>query len=264
MQQIKNKIIEIQQFLKSKGFKNTSIRSYCSIIEKVLKNIDEDFTEQQLETLFIKLNLSPRTYNNYWVIMNFYTKRYLSYNLKFKKAKVDKSLPTYVSREEFDKFLSVIPNIKHKLGFILMYHSEMRVYETCRIKKHNIYLDSFKIFIKEGKGGKDRYTITPQPQIRLLELYLETLPDDSYLFKTYRGHISERSFQERLNKAVKDSGLTKEFTCHSLRHSFAINLLNNGVDIKRIKELLGHNSLRTTEIYLQCVNMDYEAIASVC
>ena len=264
MQPIKDKLNEIAQFLKSKGLKRTSVRSYCSVIERILRHLGEEFTEKQLEDLFTRLNLNPSTYNNYRTIMNFYTKRYLDYGLNFTKAKIDKPLPTYVSQDEFSKILSVIPNIKHKIGFILMYCCGMRVYEVCRIKKHNIYFDRFKILIKYGKGGKDRYTIIPKTQMGIMELYASTLSDDSYLFKTYRGHISERSFQERLSKAIKDTKLTKQFTCHSFRHSFAINLLNKGIDLKRIKDLLGHNSLRTTEIYLQCANTDYESIASIC
>ena len=81
------------------------------------------------------------------------------------------------------------------------------------------------------------------------------------MFPTYRGHIHERSIQNVLKKAVKKCGFSKKITCHKLRHSFAINLLNKGVDIRRIKELLGHGSLRATEIYLQCATLDLKALA---
>lgn len=264
LNKMQQKINEIKQFLKSKGFKKKSIKSYSSIIKKVLINLGEEFTEHQLEDLFTRLNLKPRTYNNYWTIMNFYTKKYLNYGLTFTKAKVDKSLPTYVSSNEFKRFLSTIQNISHKIAYTLMYGSGLRVEETCKSKKHDFYFDNFKIFVN-GKGGKERYTIIPKSQRDFIELYVESLKNNSgYLFETYRGHICERSLQERLNKARFDAKLTKYFSCHSLRHSFAINLLNKGVDIRRIQELLGHSSLRTTEIYLQCANTDYEAIASIC
>lgn len=258
----KIKINEIGQFLKSKGFKKKSIKTYCSIIEKILKKLGEEFTGEQLENLFTTLNLKPRTYNLYRTIMNFYTKKYLNYELSFTKAKVDQSLPTYVSEEEFEKFLSVIPNIKHKIAFNLMYKSGIRVEEVCKIKKHDIYSDELIVRIEEGKGGKGRPTILSVKLIPDLNDFIKTTnPKNPYLFQTYRGRISERSFQERLKKAIKDSGLTKHFGCHSLRHSFAINMLNKGTDLEIVRRLLGHSSLRTTQIYLQCRTIDLTSLA---
>jgi len=261
---IQQKLNEIEKFLKSKGFKKKSLNTYTSIINKVLIKLGKNFKEEELEQLFTELDLKPRSYNLYRSVMNFYTKQYLGYELSFTKAKVDKSLPTFVSQEEFNQFLSIINNPKHKLGFKLMYQCGLRVYELCRIKKHNIYFDKYSMLIADAKGGKHRLTFIPKSIIGELKSFLEsTEKDNPYLFQTYRGHISERSFQERLKKAIKDSNLTKEFTCHSLRHSFAINLVNKQVDIEFVRKRLGHSCLKTTQIYLQCKTDNLMEIAMV-
>ena len=257
------RVIEIGQFLKSKGFKHKTIDIYCSTIKKVTDAIGINFDEKELEDSFMGLDLSPRTYNLRRAIMNFYTKKYLNYLLTFTKAKVDASLPTYVSQEEFNRFLSTIPNVRHRIGFGLMYYSGLRVYEVCRVKKHDLYFDTLTMYVKEGKGGKDRQTILPKEFAMELKGYVSSMGENEfYLFRTYRGHISERSFQERLKKAIYDAKLTKRFSCHDFRHSFAINLLNKGVDIEIVRKLLGHSCLKTTQIYLQCRTTNLTEIAT--
>lgn len=253
---------EIKQFLKSKGFKDKTIKTYSSIINKVITKLGREFTEEQLENLFTKLNLNPRTYNLYRAIMNFYTKKYLGYKLSFTKAKVDKSLPTFVTKEEFNDILKAIPNLKHKLGLALMYGTGLRVYEVCRLKKYNLDFNKLIIRIDKGKGGKDRQTIIHPKIVNQLEWFAKsTNKNNPYLFQTYKGHICERSFQEVLKKAIIKSNIQKKITLHDFRHSFAINLVNMGVDIEIVRNLLGHSSLRTTQIYLQCRTINLTQLA---
>jgi len=255
---------QIKSFLKSKGQKEKTIKTYCSVIGRTLRNLPENFNQEDVEKAFEKMNLSPSTYNLYRTIFNFYTTKYKGFSLSFTKAKVNKSLPTYVTREELKAVLDTIPNLKHKLGMALAYGSGLRIYEICRIKKHDINLSSQTLLVKEGKGGKDRITIIPTITMHALEYFINTTKKENpYLFQTYRGHISERSFQERLKRAIKDSKISKKFTLHDLRHSFAINLLNKKVDIETVRKLLGHNNLRTTQIYLQCMTVDLTALARI-
>ena len=253
---------QIKSFLKSKGQKEKTIKTYCSVIGRTLKNLPENFNQEDVEKSFELMNLNPSTYNLYRTIFNFYTTKYRGFSLSFTKAKVNKPLPTYVSRDELKAVLDTIPNLKHKLGIALAYGSGLRVYEICRVKKHDIDFNSQTLLVKEGKGGKDRITILPTKTAHALEYFIKTIKEDNpYLFQTYRGHISERSFQERLSKAIRDSKISKDFGLHDLRHSFAINLLNKKVDIETVRKLLGHSSLRTTQIYLQCMTIDLTALA---
>jgi site-specific recombinase XerD len=256
---IQPRIIEIEQFLKSKGHTDKTIKTYSSVIGKVLYRLGLNFTEEQLENIFTYWNLSPRTYNHHRCLMNFYTKKYLGYTLTFTKAKVESSLPTFVTIEELFILLKQISNFKHKMGISLMYFSGLRVSEVCRLRKKDIDFDNQILWVRQGKGKKDRRTIL----VTKLAHYVEILCNkvDDYLFPTYRGHISERSFEEVLNRARIKSGLKKEFTLHDLRHSFAINLVNKGIDIEEVRKMLGHSKLTTTQIYLQCKNQNLTAIA---
>jgi len=253
------RINEIGQFLKSKGKTKGTIKSYCSIIKKVTEKIGEEFTESQLENLFTYLNLKPRTYNLYRAVMNFYTKKYLGYELTFTKAKVNASLPENISKSEFFKVLSFIKNFKHKMGISLMYKCGLRISEVCRLRKHDIDFENQIIWVREGKGKKDRRTIIPTDLLFYLKKYCSKVED--YLFPTYRGHISERSFEEVLKRAINLSKITKKFSAHDLRHNFAINLVNKGIDIEEVRKMLGHSKLTTTQIYLQCKTQNLTNIA---
>lgn len=251
----------MKQFLKSKGMKEKSIKTYISIINKITKALGESFTEKELEIHLATLNLKPSSYNLYRAIMNFYTKKELGYELTFSKAKKSNFLPIEVNKEEFNKFLATIPNIKHKIGFRLMYMSGLRVNEVVTIKKHDFKLKELTVRVR-GKGEKDRYTIlNKELAIDLKKMISKSDKNNPYLFQNKKTHLTIRTFQERLNKAKKDAKLTKKFTCHSLRHSFAINLVNRGIDIDIVRQLLGHSTISTTQIYLKCRTLNLTKIA---
>lgn len=253
----------MEQFLKSKGMKEKSIKTYVSIINKVISQIGKNFTQKKLEDYLATLELKPSSYNLYRAVMNFYTQKELGYKITFSKAKKSSFLPIEVNKIEFYNFIKVIPNIKHIVGFRLMYESGLRVDEVVNVKIHNLQLDKLTIRVR-GKGNKDRYTILNDCLVRdIKELKATTDKTNPYLFQNNKKHLTTKTFQERLNKAKKDSKLTKEFTCHSLRHSFAINLVNNGVDIEIVRQLLGHISIKTTQIYLQCRTINLTRIAEV-
>lgn len=252
---------EIKQFLKSKGFTPSSVKTYESILSKVFKKIGMNFTEKQAEDMLAYMDVSPRTYNLYRNVINFYSTKYLGYPITFTKSKVAHSLPNYVTKEEINKIILLTTNIKHKLQLALMYSSGLRVYEVVRLKKFNFDLTNFEINIIEGKGKKDRKTIIKPSLIQTLTRYISTLDDSDYLFQSGNSHISERTTQEILKNGKLKAGIKREFTCHDLRHSFAINCLDSGIDIEDVRKMLGHSSLKTTQIYLQCKRTNLREVA---
>lgn len=249
---IQDKLNEIARFLKSKGFSDKSIKTYVSVLGKIFNDLGEFFLEKDVEGWLMYQPISPRTYNLYRTIINFYTTKYLCYSLTFTKAKVPKSLPNYVTKDEINKIILFTRNIKHKLQLALMYSSGVRVDELVRLRKFNFDLENFELNIKWGKGKKDRRTIIKPSLIKVLRKYLSKLDDNDYLFPSGKFHISERTTQTILNKGKKRAGIKREFTCHDLRHSFAINCLNSNIDLEDVRRYLGHSSLKTTQIYLQC------------
>ena len=252
----------MKQFLKSKGMKEKTIRTYISIISRVTNTIGKKFTQKEFEDYLATLELKPNSYNLYRAVMNFYTERELGYKITFSKAKKNQFLPVEVNKIEFHNFLKVIPNIKHRLGFRLMYESGLRVNEVVNVKTFDLDFDKLTIRVR-GKGNKDRYSIVPKDLSQELKKF--TKIKKGYIFNNQNNgkKLTTKTFQERLKKAREEAKIGKKFTCHSLRHGFAINLVNKGIDLEIVRRLLGHNSIRTTQIYLQCRTINLTKIAEV-
>jgi integrase len=251
--------MNLNQFLKSKGFTDSTIKTYDSVLERVFAKIGKKFTEKQAEDLLTELNLSPRAYNLYRSVMNFYTKNVLGYELKFTKAKVDYRLATIITEKEFYSMLKTISNFRHKLILSIMYRCGLRISEVCRLKKDDIDLEKYRLFVRQGKGKKDRITVIPKSLAYYLSIYIKKVND--YLFPTYNGHICTRSVENILKEAVRKSGIKKKIIPHDLRKNFAINAERNGVKVTEIQKFLGHKKLTTTQGYLDCVQDDLTDVA---
>ncbi len=133
---------------------------------------------------------------------------------------------------------------------MLIYSGGLRIGESVRLRKEDIHVDRRSIFIKGGKGKKDRYTILSEKMITLLPDYLQAYKPNYWLFEgQYGRQYSTRSIQKVFRKAVGISGVNPFSTVHTLRHSFATHLLERGTDLRYIQDLLGHSSSETTQIY---------------
>lgn len=262
MQQIKDKLEEISNFLKSKGFTQKSVDTYCYVLNKVFSLIGIEFTQEQLENLFTSLNLSPRTYNLYRVICNFYTRKYLGFEIKFTKSKVDYRLAAIITEKEFYSMLNTISNFKHKLLISIMYRCGLRVSEACRVKKEDIDLDKFRLFVRQGKGKKDRITVIPKSLAYYLRIYIQKNKIEDYIFPTYNGHLSTRSAEIILKRVKINAKIKQKIVCHDLRKNFAINLEQKGIKVTDIQKMLGHSKLTTTQGYLDKVQDDFTEMAS--
>lgn len=163
----------------------------------------------------------------------------------------DEKLPTILSQDEVVKILNVVRNMKHKAILMLIYSGGLRVGVSVKLRLSDIDSKRMMIHVRGGKGRKDRYTLLSEAAlIQLREYYKEYRPKE-YLFEGAHGrkHLSERSAQNIFDDAAEKAGIRKPVSIHTLRHSFATHLLESGVDIKYIQELLGHSRTRTTEIY---------------
>ena len=134
----------------------------------------------------------------------------------------------------------------------MAYGAGLRISEVVNLKIKDVNLEELTIHLKNAKGKKDRITIFPgKIKIDLQNLIAGKNPND-YLFESERGYkLTERTAQKVFENALRQSGIKKEATFHSLRHSFATHLLENGVDVRYVQELLGHQNIRTTRIYTQ-------------
>lgn len=159
--------------------------------------------------------------------------------IKPKKERKPQKLPAYLSAEEFAQILKQAKQKHHKLAFILGFHSGMRIGEIVALQKEDIDLNTKRIFIREGKGGKDR--VVPLPK-GFPQGYLKYIP--------LRCGI--RALQISFKKCCAQSGMNKsDLHFHSLRHSFAVRGMEQGIPLNQIQLLLGHENIATTSVYLK-------------
>ena len=161
-----------------------------------------------------------------------------------------KKLPTVLSQEEVLALFRAVSNLKHRCILMLIYSAGLRLGELVRLRIEDVFIPQRKIFVKAAKGKKDRYTVLSDKMLVVLQKYLGNYHPDYWLFEGQTGGpYSARSVQNVLRKAVKQAGVNPYATVHTLRHSFATHLLENGMDLRYIQALLGHSSPKTTEIY---------------
>ena len=168
------------------------------------------------------------------------------------RPKKDKKLPVILSQNEVRRIIFSIDNLKHKAMIMLAYSAGLRVGEVVKLTPQDIDRDRKMVAIKGAKGRKDRHSLLSDSVITVLGQYQEKYHYNSkWLFPGAEPdkHISIRSCQLIFDSACKKSGIIKDVSIHSLRHSFATHLLESGIDLRYIQELLGHKSSKTTEVY---------------
>ncbi len=158
-------------------------------------------------------------------------------------------LPTVLSAKDISRLIKVTNNLKHKTILLLIYSGGLRLGELLNLKIGDIDSESMRIHIRQAKGKKDRYIMLSDKSLAMLREYYKKYKPTDYLIEGQKGKYSPTSVQSVFKTALKKSGIKKNVTVHSLRHSFATHLLDKGTDIRYIQELLGHKRLETTQIY---------------
>jgi site-specific recombinase XerD len=183
--------------------------------------------------------------------------------IEIQSAKKPKSLPTVLSRSEVAKILESPKNTKHKLLLSLAYGEGLRVSEVIGLKVQDLDFEELTVHIKQAKGQKDRISVMPTSLIDGLKNLIAGKNKNGLVFASERGGIlTTRTAQKVFENALRDSGIKKDVTFHSLRHSFATHLLENGTDVRFVQELLGHQNIRTTQIYTHVTNPKLKNIKS--
>lgn len=167
------------------------------------------------------------------------------------RPKKPKKLPVVLSQAEVQRILNVVKNLKHRCLLMITYSGGLRVGEVVRLKPEDIDGERMLIHVQNAKGKKDRYTLLGNATLDELRKYWMAYHPGKWLFAGQRegGYLSEESAQKIFKAAVAGAGIKKKVSIHTLRHSFATHLLESGVDLRYIQELLGHASSKTTEIY---------------
>lgn len=183
---------------------------------------------------------------------------------KIPRTKDRRRLPVVLSTQEVKAIFDATEDLKYKTIFMTIYSAGLRVSEACNLKITDIDSKNMQIFIRQGKGKKDRYTLLSVANLEILREYWKRYKPSDFLFTgRYRSDaLTARSVQKVFEKSKQLSRVTKNATVHTLRHSFATHLLDTGVDICYIQRLMGHTRITTTTIYLHLRRMDLLNIKS--
>ena len=166
------------------------------------------------------------------------------------RPRKETKLPGTLSKEEVQKLIQVNSNVKHKTILSMIYACGLRIGEVVRLRKVDVDMGQGRLFVKAGKGKKDRYVFLPEKLKTLLRVYIQAYPTSYWYFEGQEGGAySVRSIQSIFHQSLEKAKVEAYATVHTLRHSYATHLLEAGVDLRVIQESLGHNSLKTTEIY---------------
>ncbi len=237
---------------------------YFDFKKENLDSLDEENVKSFLDKLE-RNGRSGQTLNVYINAIKFFygqvCGKYWKSGIKFSKK--PKRLPTVLTKKEIMLIIKNTTNLKHKLMLALAYGGGLRLSEVINLKVADVLINENCVMVRQGKGNKDRMTIFPEKIKMVLTKYLANKSASELVFESNRtGKLSSRTIEKIFSSGLKKAGIKKPATFHSLRHSFATHLLENGTDIRYVQELLGHSNIRTTQVYTQVTNLKLKNIKS--
>jgi len=260
-----------EELLKVRNYSRSTARSYLACLREYLGLKHYDYrvpdTEHIKRFLIEKQEggYSSQSVNLYLNAIKFYYYKvagsYKKIDLQF--AKRSKKLPVVLSREEVGRILEVTGNRKHRLLLALAYGAGLRVSEVVGLRVRDVQLEELTIHIKEAKGKKDRISLISARLKEELAAQMLGKEKGDYVFDSQRGgRLTTRTAGKIFEIGMRRAGILKQATFHSLRHSFATHLLENGTDVRYVQALLGHASITTTQIYTAVTNPILQKIKS--
>lgn len=250
--------------LSNSTYKNytRNIRNFFAFCRKPIEELDENDIRNFLHYLIDEKKYAPTTVNQSSAAIRFFfavsLNRPMNY-LQIPLMKVPKTLPDVLTREEVSSLIRACTNTKHQALLLLAYGSGLRSGEIETLRVKDIDSKEMRIFVKGGKNKRDRYTLLSQTTLEALRTYWKDYRPNSpegWLFPGFRniGHLTRAAIALAFDTCVKRTGITKEVSPHSLCHAFATHLLEDGVELIKIKELLGHHRISSTMVYLHLSN----------
>ena len=253
--------------LVARNYSNKTIRAYMHAISLFFQYVGTDDlfvgVENRVKRFLVVHSgrgCAPKTLHVYLSAIKFFYGQIvkLPERIEVRFPKPRRRLPVVLSRVEMAKIINGINNLRHRMIIALAYGAGLRVSEVVGLLIADLDFENNSIHIRNGKGKKDRRTILPAELHRNLSTLCVDRPASEPLFSSMRGKkIAVRTLQLIFEKALEREGINKNATFHSLRHSFATHLLEEGVHIRYIQTLLGHSNLKTTELYTHVATDDY-------
>ncbi len=265
----------LSQWMEHKRYSQSSIKSYIEALRIFLaytypKPVEELENSDMIDfanNYIIPRNLSHAFQNHVINAVKLFIREVIDSKIdieKLERPRREKKLPNVLSKGEVKLILESCENIKHRTILSLIYACGLRRGELLKLKPSDVNSDRNLLIIRNAKGKKDRVVTMSEKIIDLLREYYKQYKPKHWLFEgIIEGEqYTASSIQKVLKQAVLRAGIRKPVTLHWLRHSYATHLLESGVDLRFIQELLGHNSSRTTEIYTHVSTKNLQNIKS--
>lgn len=249
-------ISQVALELKQRNYSSATQKAYLRCLKNYFSRVGnwQHPSETRIKRFLLNIaeNTSPQTANIYLNALNFLYRELLHWpgikNVHF--SKTPQKLPAILSSAEIAQLLKSTTNPKHRLLLALAYGAGLRVSEIVSLRFADLDFSRHLIYVRKAKGQKDRVTLLPDRLEKTLRENASTMQTDDFVFEsTRKTKLTTRTAQKIFAQALRKAKITKSATFHSLRHSFATHLLENGTDVRYVQELLGHANIRTTQIY---------------
>ena len=261
---------KMEQDIRLRRLADSTCKSYVSYTKEFLDYFDkpiDKLNEKHVRKFLISLNderhYASQTINCYSSAIRFFfavtLNRTMNY-LQIPRMKVPKSLPAILSRDEMAMLVAASANPRDKAIILMLYGSGVRADELACLQVCDIQSRDMRVFVRKGKRNKDRYTVLSNNALIALRDYWRAYHikrDEVWLFPGAKKgcHISVKTVEDAVQAASVNTTIGKHITPHTLRHVFSTHMVEDGVNILRLKELLGHASIQSTMIYLHLANV---------
>lgn len=267
-------LLKLEEAGKIRNLKERSISCYKNYVSYFLNDVNKNPAElscQDVRDFLLKKKSSGNkatTLNLYNSAIRFFYRNVLHIlwdDITVPRMILDHKLPTILSSEEIDRLLDATDDLKYKAIFSTMYSSGMRVSEVLHLHYQDISRTTMQIHVRETKNRQDRYTILSDRNLQMLTEYWFTCGkprDILFPSKFTRGYLTVSTIEQVMRRSLVIAKISTKATPHTLRHSFATHLLEQGVEQRYIQALLGHRDPKSTEVYLHISNKTLMGIRS--
>ena len=270
-------IKKMKEDMRMRNFAKYTYDSYLGKTKDIMKYFGgkklEEVTTEELREFLLKYlkderKLSDRSINYYNSVIRFIYEVTLDKVLNKKQLpmrKQKKEIYKVLTKEELSTFFNCIDNFKFKTIFMLVYGSGLRIGEVANLRVEDIESKKMRIFVREGKGNKERYTILPKQSLEMLRTYWSKYRQNKRrgrIFLSESGKaITVGVIRKHFRKYRRKAKINEKATVHTLRHNFATDLIERGATLIQVKELMGHSNIRSTMAYVHVANvkMDLES-----
>ncbi len=256
---------KLQRELEIRNFSKRTIKSYIYFVSKFLeyaenKGLNENVVKDYIQKEIKQKN--PSTIAHSVFALSFFFDKVLKQKIYIPRPKRNKTIPEILTIEEIKRLINSTLNMKHKLIIKLLYGCGLRVSEIVNLKKGDINFREGLIKIRLTKGRKDRFVKIPDSLVHELEKYCGINENEILFPSSRRGKLTTATIQKIVKNATKKAKIKKNVSPHTLRHSFATHLLEQGTDLRIIQKLLGHSDIKTTQRYTQISQASIKNIKS--